>query len=136
MRGWPIRGVGPGSAKPDTAFVIPHHLGYMRFEANLEYRFPLFWRFEGAAFIDAGNVWSINPKEDRPGAKLTSRFYKEIAANTGLGLRLNLGYFVIRLDAGFRVHDPARESGEEIIAPNKWLKGGNKAINIEVNYPF
>ncbi|MDR1056085.1 MAG: outer membrane protein assembly factor [Prevotellaceae bacterium] len=135
LRGWPVRGVGPGQVRSDT-ISIPYQTGDLRLEANIEYRFPLFWRFEGAGFIDAGNVWSISSKDPRPGAQITSKSYKDIAVNTGLGLRLNLSYFIFRLDMGFRLHDPARELGEKFIPPNKWLNKNNYALNIGINYPF
>lgn len=136
LRGWLIRDVGPGSAQRDTAFIIPNQVADMRIEANIEYRFPLFWRFEGATFLDAGNIWSISPQDPRPGAKFTRHFYKEIAANTGLGLRLNFVYFILRLDAGFRIHDPVRKEGDRFVPPNKWLTGDNYAFHISINYPF
>jgi outer membrane protein assembly factor BamA len=138
LRGWLIRGVGPGSVQQDTSlnFSIPNQVADMRIELNAEYRFPLFWKFEGACFIDVGNIWSVSSKDPRQGAKFTTNFYKELAANTGLGLRWNLTYLIIRLDLGLRLHDPARPSGDRFVFINKWLHGDNHSINLGINYPF
>ena len=65
MRGWQARSLGPGLAAKDTTFVIPNQTGDMKLEANIEYRFPMFWMFSGAVFVDAGNVWNLK-HSDRP----------------------------------------------------------------------
>lgn len=135
MRGWPVRGVGPGSAAQDSTYIIPNQVANFRLELNAEYRFPLFWVFEGGVFADVGNIWSISPKETRPGASFQfNSFYKEIAANTGFGLRLNFNYFILRFDLGMRLFDPARK--DYYIPPAYWLSGSNKAFHIGINYPF
>ena len=137
LRGWQLRGIGPGSVPTDPSEDFPNSVGDLRFELNAEHRFPLFWKFEGAFFADAGNVWSISPSDDRNGANFRFKeFYKEIALNTGLGLRVNMGYFVVRLDGGFKIHDPGRPVGQRLIPPHHWLKSDNFSIHIDINYPF
>ena len=87
---------------------------------SLEYRNKLFWVFEGAVFIDAGNIWTIKDYPNQPGGMFRLKsFYKEIAAAYGIGLRMDFTYFLLRFDLGFKAHNPAR--GQEpwpLIHPN------------------
>lgn len=131
LRAWQARTVGPGSAPRDTTFSIPNQTGDLRLEANIEYRFPIFWSFDGAIFVDAGNVWNIERSED--GVFKFNSFYKQIAADWGLGLRLNLGFALLRLDWGMKIYDPAENLW---IGPKKWFKSNNYAIQFGVGYPF
>jgi outer membrane protein assembly factor BamA len=137
LRGWQVRSVGPGSTTSDSIDLFPNQVADLRLELNAEYRFPLFWKFEGALFADAGNVWSLSALDTREGARFRfDRFYKEFALNSGLGLRLNFDYFILRFDAGFKVHDPGLPSGNRIITPDKWLKKNNFNLHFGINYPF
>ncbi|HPE18155.1 MAG TPA: BamA/TamA family outer membrane protein [Tenuifilaceae bacterium] len=107
VRAWHARSLGPGTFS-DTSVVYPNQTGDIKFEANVEYRFKLFWMLEGALFVDAGNIWAINQADERPGALFKfNSFYKQLALGTGLGVRMNLGFFTVRLDMGVKVHDPA-----------------------------
>ena len=114
MRGWAPRGLGPGGFIDRLSLDTRNNLflyqtGDLRLEANLEYRFPLFSFFRGALFVDAGNVWLVEEDKARPGAKFRFReeaisdilaqpFYRQIAVNAGFGLRVDLNYFIFRLD--------------------------------------
>lgn len=138
LRGWQARTVGPGYAQVDTTFTIPNQTGDMRLEANLEYRFPLFWNFEGAIFFDAGNVWNIKNhndgiKETREGLFELKNFYKHLAADWGAGLRLDLKFVLLRLDMGIKLYDPATDDWK---GPRSMLKKGNYAFQFGVGYPF
>ena len=80
----------------------------MKLDLNAEYRTHLFWKFDGAAFIDAGNIWTLRDYTNQPGGQFHfSDFYKQIAVAYGLGLRLNFDYFVLRLDGGMKAINPA-----------------------------
>ncbi len=147
LRGWQTRTLGPGSAAiTDTTLTVPNQVGDMMFEANVEYRFKLISSFEGALFIDAGNIWSLNRHDDRKGALFKfNKFYKDIAVSTGLGLRLNLDFLILRVDVGFKAHDPYIEPDLRLnptqkrrgfIPPTKWLKSGNNTWHFALNYPF
>ncbi|MDR1898015.1 MAG: BamA/TamA family outer membrane protein [Prevotellaceae bacterium] len=137
LRGWQIRELGPGSVSSDSIGVFPNQVADLRLEFNVEYRFPLFWKFEGAFFADAGNIWSINPSDTRAGAKFGfNRFYKEIAVDTGLGLRLDFDYFVLRFDLGVKVHNPGLPEKSRLIAPFDWLNKNNFNFHFGINYPF
>lgn len=134
LRAWQTRTLGPGSYS--TADKYPNSVGDFKLAANIEYRFKLIWLLEGAFFVDAGNVWNINPKEDRPGAQLSSDFYNQIAVGTGAGLRLNANFFLLRFDLGVKVKDPSLPVGRRFVMFNS--NGGFKrsVFNIAIGYPF
>ena len=80
----------------------------------MEFRSPIFWKLEGAAFIDAGNIWNIKDYADQPGGMFRwNEFYRQIAVSYGLGLRLNFNYFILRLDGGMKAIDPTTPSGPD-----------------------
>ena len=137
LRGWQARTVGPGLSQMDKSFIIPNQTGDMRLEANIEYRFNLFWKLAGAVFIDAGNIWTLQGAETEENSLSDFRldtFGDSIAANWGAGLRLNFGFLLLRLDLGMRIHDPAREN--KWVAPDQWLTGDSYALHFGVGYPF
>ena len=136
VRGWSVRSLGPGSMPLDSVKSFAQQIGDIRLDLNLEYRTKLFWKFEMAAFIDAGNIWTFHKDESRPNGNFDfSRFYKEIAVSYGLGLRLDFDFFLIRFDTGMKAYNP-QESGRRkwaILHPNF---GSNFAWHFAVGYPF
>ena len=132
MRGWQARTLGPGD---DTSysdyFIIPTQIGEYKLEANMEYRFPLFWKLEGAAFVDAGNIWNYGSPEEAGTFSFDS-----IGLDWGLGIRLNMDFILLRVDAGVRLHDPGRADGDRWVQPRQWFKGSNMALHFGVGYPF
>ena len=137
LRGWQARTVGPGLSQMDTSFVIPNQTGDMKLEANIEYRFNMFWKVAGAVFVDAGNVWTLKDDGTQAGKESMLRwdtFGESIAANWGVGLRLNFGFMLLRLDLGLKVHDPAREM--KWVGPDQWFKRDGYALHFGVGYPF
>ena len=135
LRGWQARTVGPGCSPRDTSFVIPNQTGDMKLEANIEYRFDMFWKVAGAVFVDAGNVWTLNKEgSDELSAFRWNNLGESIAANWGVGARLNLGFLLLRVDMGMKIHDPARE--QKWVSPGKWLNRDNYALHFGVGYPF
>ena len=137
LRGWQARTVGPGTAPRDTSFVIPNQTGDMKLEANIEYRFDLFWKLAGALFIDAGNVWTLKADDTEEGQQSLfswKNFGSSIAANWGAGIRLDFGFLLLRVDMGLKVHDPARQ--QRWVNPGEWFKGDNYALHFGVGYPF
>lgn len=136
VRGWGVRTLGPGrydSRNTVTNFI--NQCGDIRFDLNLEARLKLFWILEGAAFIDAGNVWTIRSYENQPGGLFKfDSFYKEIAWAYGLGLRLDFTYFLIRLDLGMKAYNPAmNQQAWPLIHPN-WHR--DATFHFSVGYPF
>jgi outer membrane protein assembly factor BamA len=139
MRGWQSRSVGPGSAPVSSSFAIANQTGDMRLEANLEFRFPLFWKLQGGLFIDAGNVWNLQRASidgvarDERGIFTAENFGKSIAANWGLGLRLDFDLLLVRLDAGIKAFDPVTQQWH---SPDMWFRKNGYAIHFGIGYPF
>lgn len=137
LRAFTVRSIGPGSYHPDkeTRYSYLDETGTLKFEANIEYRFGIFGDLNGALFVDAGNVWLLEKDESRPGGefKLDS-FAKQIALNTGAGLRYDLEFMVLRLDFGIALHAPydTGKSGYYNI-PNF---GKGFAWHFAIGYPF
>lgn len=115
VRGWGVRELGPGKYRgTDGRIDFINQTGDLKLDLNAEYRTSLFWKFEGAVFIDAGNIWTLRNYEDQPGGQFRlNEFYKQIAAAYGLGVRLNFDYFILRFDMGMKAINPAYESKEE-----------------------
>ncbi|MBQ7898867.1 MAG: BamA/TamA family outer membrane protein [Bacteroidales bacterium] len=137
LRGWQARTVGPGTSQRDTTFVIPNQTGDMRLEANVEYRFNMFWKLAGAVFADAGNVWTLKKTDVAANEGSLFRwntFGESIAANWGVGMRLNLDFLLLRIDLGLKVHDPARE--RKWVGPGGWFQRDGFALHFGVGYPF
>ena len=137
LRGWQARTVGPGLSQMDDSFVIPNQTGDMKIEANIEYRFNMFWKFAGAVFVDAGNIWTLRNIGEGNSDESMFRwdtFSESIAANWGVGLRLNFGFMLLRVDMGIKMHDPARV--EKWVTPDQWFKRDGYALHFGVGYPF
>lgn len=137
LRGWQARTVGPGTSQRDTTFVIPNQTGDMKLEANIEYRFDIAWKLDGAVFVDAGNVWTLKHKDTPakdPAVFRWDTFAESIAANWGVGVRLNFGFLLLRVDMGMKIHDPSRQ--QKWVNPAQWLKRDNYALHFGVGYPF
>ena len=135
MRGWVPRTLGPGN-KPELKDVTyPSQVGDVRLEANLEYRFPLWWILNGALFFDVGNVWYLRDTEDSNPEEVFhfNSFYKQLGFNTGLGIRLDLSYVILRFDLGMQLHNPNRPENQRWIRTFNW---NNTALNFSVGYPF
>ena len=139
VRGWSVRSLGPGSMPVDSIrgnTSIAQQVGDIRLDLNIEYRTKLFWKFEMAAFVDAGNIWTFHKDETRPNGNFDfSRFYKEIAVSYGLGLRLDFDFFLIRFDTGMKAYNP-QETGKDrwaLLHPNFH---DNFAWHFAVGYPF
>lgn len=138
IRGWNVRGLGPGSFKgKDGRIDFINQTGDMKIDLNLEYRTHMFWKIGGAIFVDAGNIWTLKEYPDQPGGKFKfCDFYKQIAVAYGIGLRLNFDYFILRMDMGMKAINPAYESKEEhyaIIHPNL---SRDLAFHFAVGLPF
>ncbi|MCL1973971.1 MAG: BamA/TamA family outer membrane protein, partial [Bacteroidetes bacterium] len=134
LRAWQARAVGPGYMPLDSTFSIPNQTGDVKLEANVEYRPKLFWKLEGALFVDAGNVWTLRQDLGREaGAFRFKDFYQSIAVAGGFGLRLNLDFVLLRLDMGLVWRDPQHRDWMPV---SHWFKSNNYAIQFGVGYPF
>lgn len=128
MRGWQVRSLGPGASPADDSFSIPSQTGDFKMEIDAEYRFRMFWKLEGALFAEAGNVWNMND--------ISGDFLKTLAADWGLGLRVDLNFILLRLDTGFKVYDPTLTAGDRFCGPDRWFSRDGFAVHFGVGYPF
>lgn len=134
MRGWRYRSLGPGSFV-DTSSLYYEKMGDIVLEANLEYRFPIYSIFNGAFFADFGNIWLLNNSANYPGGRFRSEeILSEIAIDAGVGIRLDLTFFIFRIDAATPLKDPAYPKG------NRWqfnsLDIYDVIWNFGIGYPF
>ena len=138
VRGWTVRGLGPGSFKgKDGRIDFINQTGDMKLDLNMEFRTFLFWKFFGAAFVDAGNIWTLRNYKEQPGGQFKfSSFYKQIAVAYGLGIRLNFNYFILRFDMGMKAINPAYETKEEHYAIVHPKLSRDFAFHFAVGLPF
>lgn len=136
VRGWDVRTLGPG-AYPGRNSVSDfiNQCGDIRLELNAEYRAKLFWVIELGAFIDIGNIWTIRDYANQPGGVFRfNKFYEQLAASYGLGLRLDFDYFLLRFDVGMKAHNPAMgERPWPLVSPN-WHR--DSSFHFSIGYPF
>lgn len=138
VRAYTARNVGPGGFPPNekNKYSFINHVGDLRFEANVEYRFRLIADLHGAIFLDAGNVWLLRDDAIRPGAKFTLRnFPKQIALGTGAGVRYDLDFLVFRLDWGLALHNPYDSPGKSGYYNIPSFKK-SMALHFAIGYPF
>ncbi len=134
IRAWIARSLGPGGYENPTN-VRFDQIGDIKLEWNLEYRSTIYKIFEGAAFVDAGNIWLRQKDLQRPLAEFDAqRFYKEIAIGVGAGLRFNFDFFIIRLDVAYKMRDPSGPLGDRWVIQYQKLRQGN--LNFGIGYPF
>ena len=144
MRGWQARTLGPGRSQAYDFFAIPSQVAGAKVELNAEYRFPIVWKLEGAAFVDVGNIFEIlTPKmlqlaqsqgDPLDVSSFSFDHLENLAASWGIGLRVNLDFIVLRLDAGFRLHDPART--QRWLSFKDMFSKDGAALHFGVGYPF
>ena len=138
VRGWSVRGLGPGSyVSPGGTIDYINQSGDIKLDLSMEYRTHLFWKFNGAFFVDAGNIWTIYDYSDQPNGQFGwNDFYKQIAVAYGAGLRLDLNFLVLRFDVGMKAINPAYREGPlryPIVNPKF---GRDFAWHFAVGYPF
>ena len=138
VRGWGVRELGPGGYKGNDGRIdFINQTGDLKFDLNAEYRTSLFWKFEGALFVDAGNIWTLRNYADQPNGQFKiDKFYKQIAAAYGMGIRLNFDYFILRFDMGMKAINPAYESGDEHWAIIHPKLSRDFAFHFAVGLPF
>lgn len=138
VRGWGVRELGPGKFKgTDGRIDFINQTGDLKLDLNAEYRTSLFWKFQGALFLDAGNIWTLRNYQEQPGGQFKlNEFYKQIAVAYGLGIRLNFDYFILRFDMGMKAINPAYESQSEHWAIVHPKLSRDFAFHFAVGYPF
>ena len=132
IRAWQARSLGPGSFPSSIDSNSLYKIGELKIEGNLEYRFDITKLFEGAAFIDAGNIWILEEDESRPNAEIKAeKFWQDIAIGVGFGLRLDFNFFLIRFDLAAKLKDPGSDTPEKID-----LQWRSPTLNLGIGYPF
>ena len=135
VRGFTARTLGPGSYHEKESSYIDQS-GDIKLEANLEYRFGISRILKGAVFLETGNIWLINEDENRPGSQFNfSTFYDQLAVGTGVGLRFDFNFFVLRTDLGFPLRTPYLQDDKN------WLPGNSSVLSnalfyFAIGYPF
>lgn len=132
IRGWRTRQLGPGANTKEDFF---ERFGDFKITINAEYRFDIFRKLKGALFIDGGNIWLIRASESREaGLFKPGTFLDQMAIAGGVGLRFDFTFFIIRLDGGLQMKNPARPVGD------RWVMDENKlrdiTFNFGIGYPF
>jgi len=137
IRAWQVKNLGPGSYNDPEETTYPNQTGDVKLEANMEYRFKLFWKMEAALFMDVGNIWSLSREDDREGAGFEfSRFYKELAVGTGIGTRFVFSFFIFRFDLGIPLRNPYPIEGSSWLPGNAGISGKDLTFNMAIGYPF
>ncbi len=137
IRAFTVRSLGPGSYRPsqDVRDSYFDQTGTFKFEANVEYRFPIIGPIHGAVFLDAGNVWLLKKDKLRPGGELQAKtFLRDIALGTGAGLRLDISMLVVRADLGVGIHAPYNTGHGGYY--NMESFGKSLAFHLAIGYPF
>lgn len=138
VRGWNVRTLGPGKYHGvDRNIDYINQSGDVKLDFNAEYRTHLFWKVDGALFVDAGNIWTIRNYKDQPGGQFrVTEFYKQLAAAYGIGFRLIFDYFILRFDGGMKAVNPAYANSKEhypVFHPD-W--GRDFTFHFAVGLPF
>lgn len=134
MRGWQFRELGPGTFNNPNNLNI-ERIGDIQLEFNLEFRFPIHSFIKGAIFTDIGNIWTMKENETFVGGNFKfDTFYKQLAADIGLGLRFDISFLLFRIDAAAPIVNPAYPQGE------RWrinkLQFKDFILNFGIGYPF
>jgi len=143
VRAFRARTIGPGSynLEVDDNTFLPDQSGDLKLELNTELRADLFSIVEGAVFVDAGNIWLLNKDDQKPGAELSADFLSELAVGTGVGLRFDLQFLVLRTDLAFPIRVPYLEKGnrwvlDQVDFGNSQWRKDNLVFNLAIGYPF
>lgn len=134
IRAWRIfGGLGPSDSQLDEK-VRAYTMGNMKLTTNIEYRMPFTNMFEGAAFVDAGNIWNVGKGHTINQFKF-NKFIKQLGVGAGLGLRVNIAFITVRVDAAYRLYDPNKPTGERWVIRN-WKPIQDAVLNFAFGYPF
>lgn len=135
IRAFTVRSIGPGAFRPTSSkYSYMDQTGDVKLEANAELRARLFGDLHGALFLDAGNVWTLRQDAQRPGSQITLSTLKNIALGTGVGLRYDLDFLVIRFDVGIGLHAPYKTSKSGFYNIERFKDG--LGLHFAIGYPF
>ncbi|MBA0883460.1 translocation and assembly module lipoprotein TamL [Flavobacterium undicola] len=142
IRAFRARSIGPGSFLNETeSSFLPDQSGDIKLELNTEYRVKLFNIVKGAVFVDAGNIWLMHKNPNKPGAEFSKKFLDQMAVGTGMGLRFDFSFLLLRTDLAFPLRKPYLEEGQRWVidqinfGSGSWRKE-NLIFNLAIGYPF
>ncbi|GGB67157.1 membrane protein [Flavobacterium suaedae] len=149
LRGFRARSIGPGTYRDDIdeGSFLPDQSGDLKLELNTEYRATIYKIIEGAVFVDAGNIWLWNDNRDedgniiKPDGRISKDFYKQLAVDTGIGLRFDFSFLILRTDLAFPIRKPWLPEGDRWVldrinfGSSTWRKE-NLVFNLAIGYPF
>ena len=143
VRGWTARSLGPGGYRGNGSMIdFNNQSGDIRLNLSVEYRAKVWSIIELAAFVDAGNIWTIFDYETQPNGQFHwNEFYKQIALAYGVGVRLDFSIFVFRVDFGVKLYDPSRMYGELYGTQWRTISNGlnwqeDMSFHFAIGYPF
>ena len=138
VRGWAVRALGPGSYKAKNGTIdYINQSGDIKLDLSMEYRMHMFWKLDGALFVDAGNIWTMYDYDDQPGGVFRwNDFYKQIAMSYGMGVRLDLNFLVLRFDAAMKAINPIYMDGPQRYPLVHPRFSRDFAWHFAVGYPF
>ena len=144
IRAFRARSIGPGTYDGSTANsggFLADQSGDFKLEFNTEYRAQIFGLVKGALFVDAGNIWLLKENPNKPGAKLSKDFMKELAVGVGAGLRFDFSFLVLRTDLAFPIRKPYLADGnrwvlDQVSFGNSSWRKDNLVFNLAIGYPF
>ena len=136
VRAFNVRSIGPGRYQPtNSKYSYIDQTGDIKYLMNLEYRQKVWGDLYGALFLDAGNVWTLRNQEYSPLGKFdVDKFFRQLAVGTGVGVRYDMGMFVIRVDWGIGLHVPY-DTGKNGIYNIRRFKDA-QSLHFAVGYPF
>jgi len=143
IRAFQINSVGPGIYhQKDTTYEFLQLGGDIKLEMNAEYRFGIYKFLKGALFVDAGNVWLQKSNPSNIGTPFSfSSFLNEMAVGAGVGLRVDVSFFILRFDVAMPLREPWLSENQRWVT-NKINFGSsswrtqNLLLNIAIGYPF
>ncbi|CAM3601996.1 BamA/TamA family outer membrane protein [Flavobacterium gelidilacus] len=143
IRAFRARSIGPGSfnGNDTTNSFLPDQSGDLKLEMNAEFRGQIYDLVKGAVFVDAGNIWLLNEDTEKPGAKFSSKFLNQLAVGTGVGLRFDFNFLILRTDLAFPLRKPYLPQGQEWVIDdisfgNSTWRKDNLVFNLAIGYPF
>jgi outer membrane protein insertion porin family len=144
IRAFRSRSLGPGTSLPKgfgTSTFLPDQSGDIKLEMNTEYRAKLIGIVNGAVFVDAGNIWLYNKDTAQVGGQFSNQFLKELAVGTGVGIRIDVSFLVLRLDLAFPLRKPYLPDGQRWVIDkidfgNSTWRKQNLVFNLAIGYPF
>jgi outer membrane protein assembly factor BamA len=144
IRAFRARSIGPGTfngSATNSGGFLADQSGDFKLEFNTEYRGQIYGLVKGAVFLDAGNIWLLKDNPDKPGAKLSKDFMKELAVGVGAGLRFDFSFLVLRTDLAFPIRKPFLADGnrwvlDQVSFGNSSWRKDNLVFNLAIGYPF